>query len=178
MRKVTFIALERLVLAPLEFIMGLKKVLLIIILFVLASGINGFGYSFERLSFEGWVAFAIIFSAFVAGVFLSALLLPYLPGRSFSFRGAYLGFVFVAFPSFLGMSHSAFNGSYWNFLTWWLLIPVIVSFLCQQFTGCSTFTSLSGVELELRFALPVQALAFCFSLVLWVAGHVLLPLAF
>lgn len=177
MRKVTFNALERIVLAPLEFIMGLKRMLLICLFLALTSGINGVGYSYDRLFSEGIVAAAIALSSFGGGVFLSALLLPYLPGRSFSIRGAFLGFAFVAFPSFLGVNHGAFNGSNYHLATWWLLIPVIVSFVCQQFTGCSTFTSLSGVELELRFALPVQALAFCSALLLWIAGHVLLPLA-
>jgi acetyl-CoA decarbonylase/synthase complex subunit gamma len=51
---------------------------------------------------------------------------------------------------------------------WILIIPAISSFLAMNFTGASTFTSLSGVKKEMRFAVPSQILAFAVGTGLWV----------
>jgi acetyl-CoA decarbonylase/synthase complex subunit gamma len=38
-------------------------------------------------------------------------------------------------------------------------IPAMSAYLAMNFTGSSTFTSLSGVRKELRFALPLRSAA-------------------
>ena len=53
---------------------------------------------------------------------------------------------------------------------WLLLAPAISSFLAMNFTGCSTYTSLSGVRREMRFAVPLQLPAAVIGLVLWLRG--------
>ena len=40
----------------------------------------------------------------------------------------------------------------------------------MNFTGASTFTSLSGVLREMRVAVPAQIVAGALGLVLWLAG--------
>jgi acetyl-CoA decarbonylase/synthase complex subunit gamma len=40
--------------------------------------------------------------------------------------------------------------------SWFLLIGGISSFMAMNFTGASTFTSLSGVQKEMKMALPLQ----------------------
>jgi hypothetical protein len=80
------------------------------------------------------------------------LLLPYLPGRAFSVKGATTGAVFGA---------AAVAG------TWSLFPPLVLaalflwvvaasSYLGMNFTGSTPFTSLSGVLVEMRRSLPWQ----------------------
>jgi acetyl-CoA decarbonylase/synthase complex subunit gamma len=40
-------------------------------------------------------------------------------------------------------------------LAWVLLVPSLTAFLAMNFTGASTYTSLSGVKKEMRWALPL-----------------------
>jgi len=56
--------------------------------------------------------------------------------------------------------------------SWLLLIVAIASFLAFQFTGASTYTSLSGVKKELRLALPWQIAAAVSGAALLVMGRI------
>jgi acetyl-CoA decarbonylase/synthase complex subunit gamma len=47
------------------------------------------------------------------------------------------------------------------------MMPAVAAFLAMNFTGCSTYTSLSGVKKEMRIALPAQIGACGVGLVLW-----------
>ena len=49
---------------------------------------------------------------------------------------------------------------------WFFLIPSISAFLAMNFTGASTYTSLSGVVKEMAFAMPLQAAGLLGGLVL------------
>ena len=40
-----------------------------------------------------------------------------------------------------------------------LIAPAIAAYFAMNFTGCSTFTSLSGVQKEMRIAVPVIILS-------------------
>ena len=54
---------------------------------------------------------------------------------------------------------------------WLLLVPAISSFLAMNFTGASTYTSLSGVRREMKAAVPVQAVSAGLGAALWLAGR-------
>ncbi len=59
----------------------------------------------------------------------------------------------------------------WLHLPAWLaLAPHFTSFMLMNFTGASTYTSLSGVLREMRFAVPAQVSAGVVGLVLWLTG--------
>jgi hypothetical protein len=47
---------------------------------------------------------------------------------------------------------------------------VISSYLAMNFTGSTPFTSLSGVEKEMRKAIPLQAAVALIALVAWVGA--------
>jgi acetyl-CoA decarbonylase/synthase complex subunit gamma len=51
------------------------------------------------------------------------------------------------------------------------MIPAVASFLGMNFTGASTYTSLSGVRREMRVAVPLQILGAVAGLGLWLAGR-------
>ena len=60
----------------------------------------------------------------------------------------------------------------WTEVSGWLLLgPAISSFLTMNFTGSSTYTSLSGVRREMRFAVPAQLTAAVIGAVVWLAGR-------
>ncbi len=51
-----------------------------------------------------------------------------------------------------------------------MLLPALTSFVLMNFTGSSTFTSLSGVLREMRVAVPLQIAAVVIGIGLWVAA--------
>ena len=51
-----------------------------------------------------------------------------------------------------------------------LWVATLSSYLAMNFTGSTPFTSPSGVEYEMRRGLPVQMVAACLTLVLWLAS--------
>jgi len=44
-------------------------------------------------------------------------------------------------------------------VAYFLLLPALSGFLTMNFTGSSTYTSLSGVDREMKFAVPAQLAA-------------------
>jgi acetyl-CoA decarbonylase/synthase complex subunit gamma len=56
-------------------------------------------------------------------------------------------------------------------LAWVLLIPALSAYLAMNFTGASTYTSLSGVRKEMRWALPLEIGAGIAGLILWVGSQ-------
>ena len=54
-------------------------------------------------------------------------------------------------------------------LAWLLLLPAIAAYLAMNFTGASTYTSLSGVKKEMRWAVPLEIAFGAGGLILWVA---------
>jgi acetyl-CoA decarbonylase/synthase complex subunit gamma len=55
-------------------------------------------------------------------------------------------------------------------IAWCLLMPAIASFFAMNFTGASTYTSLSGVKAEMRIAVPAQIAAVVVGFVMWVVA--------
>ena len=50
---------------------------------------------------------------------------------------------------------------------WVPAIPAIMSFVLMNFTGASTYTSLSGVKREMRVAVPIQLVCIVVGGVFW-----------
>ena len=44
-------------------------------------------------------------------------------------------------------------------IAWFFLVPALSAYLAMNFTGASTYTSLSGVRKEMRVAVPLEILA-------------------
>jgi acetyl-CoA decarbonylase/synthase complex subunit gamma len=112
-------------------------------------------------------------TAILAGAVLTPLLLPWLPGRAFSFKGMVLGILAtLAFIAFRGPGLETWadrlKGAAWCFV-----IPAISAFLAMNFTGASTYTSLSGVKKEMHRAVPLQIGAGILGFGLWVGSHFL-----
>lgn len=161
MRQLTFSLYERLVLIPVELVMALKMVVIIGLAVLLLFSVLG------NLT-AGIFAFSAYLGACMAGNVLGPLLLPWLPGRSFAVKGAVAGLGWGAAFYLLG------GGQAWNWLVTaalFLALPAVSAFYTLNFTGCSTYTSRSGVKKEMRIALPTMGGAFALSVLLLLAGR-------
>jgi hypothetical protein len=93
-----------------------------------------------------------------------------LPGRAFSLKGFSVGIVIALILLYLRDIHwQAWPGRI-EALAWLLIIPAVSAYLAMNFTGCSTYTSLSGVKREMRFALPLEIAFGAAGLVLWIGA--------
>ena len=166
MRQVRFSLYDRLVLTPVEFVMGGKYLLFAMAVLFILSGLSARGYSSDLAMSNGIRSAVNLFAAYFAGAVLGPLLLPWLPGRSFSFKGFSVGLIVVAVLFSLKLT-----GGRLETIAWVFLIPVVSSFFTMSFTGASTYTSLSGVKKEMRIAVPLQAVAAILGVGMWMVGR-------
>jgi len=153
-RSVQFNFRDRLKLTPVEIVNSLGYLLAVIIFFFLLSGIHAGGYSVSIIWKEGIRAGLYLMAAYLSGAFLGPLLLPFLPFRQFGGKGMVVGIIvfgLIAILNFRSMSYLTMAG-------WFLISGAVSSFLTMNFTGASTYTSLSGVRKEMRIFIPVQIL--------------------
>lgn len=166
MRKVNFGFKDRIKLIPNDFINGKFYLLGAIAVLFLISGISGNGLSYKNFSGDGGPAILRVFLAYVSGLVITPIFLPYIPGRLFSLKGFYAGTLV-----FLVLLILKFKGdNLIEILSWFLIISAISSFLAMNFTGSSTYTSLSGVKKEMRLSMPFQIGFAIVGIVLQVVG--------
>lgn len=170
MRTKKFPLSERAILIPVELVTALKAVALMAVCFFLLSGLGGPGGYWENALRSGSLAAAALLASLVGGTILFPLLLPWLPGRAFSFKSLPIGIGLAALAvvwrgdlsNWAGMLESG---------AWLLIVPALTAFLAMNFTGASTYTNLSGVKKEMRAAIPVQIAAAAFGLAAWIASR-------
>ncbi len=164
MRSVKFTFPDRLKLIPVELVNAKYWLLGALTLFLVLSGLNQKGLSVELIRLALLKTVGIIVAGFFSGAVLSPLLLPLIPFRSFSLKGVVTGILTVSILYF----GNYLEGRELKILSWFLLIPAISSYLAMNFTGASTYTSLSGVRKEMRIAVPVQIIAVLSGLTLYI----------
>lgn len=171
MRIKTFTTGERLSLVPVEVVHALKRFLMVLPLVILLSGFSGHvGFLSGVLGFGGFTAIGLVM-AIVSGCVLTPVLLPWLPGRAFSLKGVWPGIVCAALFLVLRDTIAALPpAGALETASWALIIPAVSAYLAMDFTGCSTFTSLSGVKKEMKWALPAQIAAVSLGSILWAAS--------
>jgi acetyl-CoA decarbonylase/synthase complex subunit gamma len=169
MRKVEFGLSDRARLIPVDFVGGKYYLLAALVLIFGLSGFYAHGYSFRETIDHGFTAMFNILMAYAAGIILTPLMLPFLPARMFSMKGVYSGLLVAGVLLFSG-----FLGSRWTEqIAWFLLIPAVSSFIAMNFTGSSTFTSLSGVKKEMKAAIPLQIAGSVMGLALFITSKFL-----
>jgi hypothetical protein len=166
MRKVTFSIWERTVLTPVELSHLPKPTFWVLLAVFLLSGIGTTVFSLHDAWYRGLMAFTAYVAGILAGAVAAPILLPWIPGRAFALKGAITGvvvglLVVVVFKSSLIRLET---------MALLLITVAISSYLAMNFTGSTPFTSPSGVEKEMRRAIPLQAGATLVAIVAWVSA--------
>lgn len=164
MRRKSFPLTERAALIPMELVPASKWAASIALAIALISGILGKGdFLSDAMHYGTRSLLALVFGA-AAGAVVAPLLLPWLPGRAFALKGVFTGAAAaMLIPFFIFTTRLELSA--------WSLITISVSsFLAMNFTGSSTYTSLSGVKREMREAVPFQVTAGSVGLILWLAS--------
>jgi CO dehydrogenase/acetyl-CoA synthase delta subunit len=175
MRRKTFTMLERLVLIPVELVSALKWSLLILPAFFLLGGLGAPSGFWQGVLNDGLFAVLNLLGALLAGAILTPILLPWLPGRAFSQKGLIMGLITTLFITLFGAFYLNIRQDYMNILAWFFLAPALSAYLAMNFTGASTYTSLSGVRKEMRWAVPLEIVGGVAGLTLWVGSRFVLP---
>ncbi len=147
MRRVRFGLKERLVLTAIELTNPLK--------YLVAATAALWGLSLLGLHWLSWKALYPYLGAILIGGFIVPVFLPWIPGRAFAWKGWFLGWVWAVFVNLHQGLIPLKSGTWLLAMVHFLLLPAISGFLAMGFTGSSTYTSLSGVLKEMRYAVPV-----------------------
>lgn len=158
MRTVKSSAYDRLVLTPVELVGTFKISLMIFgVLFLLnLIGVGPFGL----------VDFYAYVGAVIVGCIVTPVLLPWIPGRAFAWKGWFVGFIWTVVVNILNGWPDAPQYSPLRALGYLLILPSVSAFFAMNFTGCSTFTSFSGVLKEMKIAVPAIAISIVLGIVL------------
>ena len=161
MREVKFTLRDRLVLTPMELVPAVKVSLPIVGGLALTN-------LFAKRPFDEKDA-AVFGGAILTGTVLTPALLPWIPGKAFSWKGGLLGLLWTA--GALTLHGRWGRGNRLKSAGELLLLPAVSSFAAMNFTGSSTYTSPSGVKKEMKKALPFIVGAATIGGVLTLGAH-------
>ena len=148
MRRVRFTFHDRIILTPMELAQPFKYVVTIAAVLLV---LNIFG-----LRFFSWKGLYPYLGAILVGAVFVPALLPWIPGRAFALKGWLLGMGWAFFVNVYQGWILSPSPDWQQAAVNFLLLPAISAFLAMTFTGSSTYTSLSGVLKEMRFAVPAM----------------------
>jgi CO dehydrogenase/acetyl-CoA synthase delta subunit len=159
-----FPILDRLVLTPMEINPAMKKFPWFAAAVLLIFGLQPSGILFAS-AWHGGLPFLLLglLSVFI-GAFVTPVLLPFVPFRSFAIKGWIMGMLsMAAVMPLVGLS---VRNDVLLSLAAWLFFPAMSSYLALQFTGSTTFTGPTGVRKELKIGIPAYLAVAGLSLIL------------
>jgi acetyl-CoA decarbonylase/synthase complex subunit gamma len=171
MRRVRFGLADRLPVVPLDLVMWGRYLVPVLAVLFLLGGLCRGGYDTSLAVRDGGRAAILVLLAYVGGAALVPALLPWLPGRAFAAKGAAIGLLLAVCTVCVGWVSWDGVGDVLEAVSWFLILPAVAAFLAMNFTGASTYTSLSGVRREMRVAVPAQIVAAAVGLGLWIAAR-------
>ncbi len=155
MKRVHFNLIDRLVVIPVELVQTIKPALIIFGIILILNVIR-----FNKFSFTFLMDYIPFLGAILIGVVIIPIFLPIIPFRSFSLKGFLLSLIWAIVIGLL------LKYSYIGLIINILLITPITSFLSLNFTGATTFTSISGVKKEVKIATPLFIISISAGLIL------------
>jgi acetyl-CoA decarbonylase/synthase complex subunit gamma len=164
---------ERMALIPIELVQALKAGIMISLILILLSFLGRMEEGWTFALSHGLFSVMAILAAILAGAVLTPVLLPWLPGRAFSLKGLSLGMLAVVVLVASRWVDWITVAGRLEIIAWLLLVPALSTYLAMNFTGASTYTSLSGVRKEMRWALPLQIGAAIVGSILWLGSQFL-----
>ena len=166
MRTVRFDLIDRLVLTPMELVAAIKPALILIACLFLVKLIGSPRDPFLTLLAGALRGFLPFLGAVVMGSIAAPVLLPYVPVRAFAWKGWLLGLLWAVFFVFFASGPIRWEVG----LFYVLVLPPISGYLAMNFTGASTYTSLSGVVREMKTALPALIVSAGLGMVSLIGG--------
>jgi len=145
MRRMRFTLYDRIVLIPVEMKNFLMPLLIASVILALVGS---------------YTASAAVIAATFSGLVLFPILLPWIPTTDFSTKGFLIGGL-ATVPFALDSFYSMTNENLWLRFGWVLaymmVMPQISAFLALNFTGSTTFASVTGVKREIFKYIPIMA---------------------
>lgn len=170
MRRTQFTLRDRLILAPVELTSLTKPLALFAFLLLILNLITlpaGSPFPVARLLGQTLADFAPFLVAVLTGAVIVPILLPYIPGRALSWKGLVAGLIWAVAYRWLFASQPGWLQT----TSYFLIIPAITAFLGMNFSGSTTYTSLSGVIKEMRVALPLMVASAGLGLIALIAAY-------
>jgi acetyl-CoA decarbonylase/synthase complex subunit gamma len=166
MSTIKFPLIDRLNLTPMEINPVMKKYPWYAAGVLLLFGLQPTGLLFKEAWSGGWPFLVMGLLTVLAGAFLTPVLLPFIPFRSFAIKGWLMGLLMavLAVPG-LGIID---GGNKLLVAATCLLFPALSSYIALQFTGSTTYTGMSGVNKELKIGIPIYIGAAVASIVLMI----------
>jgi hypothetical protein len=164
MRQVTFPMYERFILTPVEIGIALKPALLTALALLIISGLGPGIFSVSNALQRGALSVSALAVGMFSGLFVTPVLLPFVPSRIFAVKGIITGVV-LALPALFLLSPPVRGIAEYAALC--LFSICVSSFLSMNFTGTTPYTSPSGVEKEMKRFIPVQLTGLVISFGLW-----------
>lgn len=142
MRLVKFGLSDRMTVALLDFAVAARIGIAVTAAALAAAGVfSGISFTAEVIAVSTWVSI-------ITGTLLTPALLAALPGRAFSVKGGLAG-------ALTGLITAVLYGlGAMTAVSVTLSVGAASAFMASTFTGASTYTSLSGVRKELKYAIP------------------------
>ncbi len=149
MRSVTFTLKERAVLIPVELVLFWKNLIYMLLTVFLLSALALLMQDKTVAAATAVFYCTVTLLGITCGAVLFPLLLPFLPFTQFWINGALIGGVISALNLLIhpGLSPLTLSAGF-------LWCTTLSSFMAMNFTGSTPYTSLSGVEKEVKTALP------------------------
>jgi len=170
MRRITFPIKDRFILTPMEIVPAARPLLIFTVAILLLAGLQPRGILFHDMLIRGMPLVFLGTASVLAGAFLTPVLLPFIPFRSFALKGWLMGMAVTAALVYTAQMH---GGSIPLLLAMLIFFPAAASYLALQFTGATTYTGISGVKKELHYALPVYKGAAILSAMLMLGDKIM-----
>ena len=156
MRRVRFTLLDRFTLIPVELVFVPLPLIIAAVMISLIGGL---------------MTAAAMVTAIIAGIVLFPVLLPWIPTKDFSTKGFIIGGL-AALPFAIWTLNATQDAPlllrYSSALVYMFAMPPITAFFALNFTGSTTFTSVTGVQKEIYAHVPTMGRMFGAGVVLMI----------
>jgi hypothetical protein len=171
MRRVNFPIKNRIILTPVEIVGSFKLLILLFIFLLILNIISMPAHDPAGILIKTIFNSIPFLGAVCIGCVIVPALLPYIPFRAFSLKG-FIASIFWSAYVILNPEVFALSGGLLSNISYFALISVLSSYLSLNFTGRTTYTSLSGVKKEMEKVIPIMAFSALSGFVFLIIGKI------